>query len=73
MLGYGSKAINPLWRGDGKFVVNYEEGAENCILHGDKTWEAFLSKIVGAPVLPGVRHMNLESIYEYDSRRGFWQ
>jgi putative urate catabolism protein len=56
-----------------QFVVNYEEGGENCILHGDKASEAFLSEIVGAPALEGVRHMNMESIYEYGSRAGFWR
>jgi len=56
-----------------QFVVNYEEGGENCILHGDPASEAFLSEIVGAQALPGVRHMNMESIYEYGSRAGFWR
>ena len=77
MIGYGSKAVNTQWPGNAKiavqFVINYEEGAENCILHGDKASEAFLSEIVGAPALEGVRHMNMESIYEYGSRRGFWR
>ena len=77
MVGYGSKPVNPNWPGNAKiavqFVINYEEGAENCILHGDKASEAFLSEIVGAPALTGVRHMNMESIYEYGSRRGFWR
>ncbi|MCW5773802.1 MAG: allantoinase PuuE, partial [Rhodospirillaceae bacterium] len=48
-------------------------GGENCILHGDPACEAFLSEIVGAQALPGVRHMNMESIYEYGSRAGFWR
>ncbi len=56
-----------------QFVINYEEGAENCVLHGDPASEAFLSEIVGAQALPGVRHMNMESIYEYGSRVGFWR
>ena len=53
-----------------QFVVNYEEGAENCVLHGDSTSEAFLSEIVGAVPYPGERHMNMESIYEYGARAG---
>lgn len=77
MVGYGSKEIDPQWPGQAKialqFVLNYEEGGENCILHGDKASEAFLSEIVGASALEGVRHMNMESIYEYGSRRGFWR
>ena len=56
-----------------QFVINYEEGGENCILHGDPASEAFLSEIVGAQPLQGVRHMNMESIYEYGSRVGFWR
>jgi hypothetical protein len=54
-----------------QFVVNYEEGGENCILHGDAGSEAFLSEIVGAASWPGQRHMNMESIYEYGSRAGY--
>ena len=77
MVGYGSQEIDPRWPDQAKiavqFVINYEEGAENCILHGDKSSEAFLSEIVGAAALEGVRHMNMESIYEYGSRRGFWR
>ena len=56
-----------------QFVINYEEGAENCVLHGDAASEAFLSEIVGAQPLPGQRHMNMESIYEYGARAGFWR
>jgi OHCU decarboxylase len=56
-----------------QFVINYEEGGENCILHGDPASEAFLSEIVGASAWPGQRHMNMESIYEYGSRVGFWR
>ena len=77
MIGYGPGNFDPLWPDGAKiavqFVINYEEGAENCILHGDRASEAFLSEIVGAPALEGVRHMNMESIYEYGSRRGFWR
>lgn len=54
-------------------MINYEEGGENNILHGDAASEAFLSEIVGAAAWPGQRHMNMESIYEYGSRSGFWR
>ena len=56
-----------------QFVLNYEEGGENCILHGDKSSEKFLSEIVGADAREGSRHYNMESIYEYGSRVGFWR
>jgi putative urate catabolism protein len=56
-----------------QFVLNYEEGGENCILHGDKASEKFLSEIVGADARESVRHMNMESIYEFGSRAGFWR
>jgi putative urate catabolism protein len=56
-----------------QFVINYEEGAENCVLHGDPASEAFLSEIVGALPIDGQRHMNMESLYEYGSRAGFWR
>ena len=56
-----------------QIVLNYEEGGENCILHGDPASEAFLSEIVGAQPWPGQRHMNMESLYEYGSRAGFWR
>ena len=54
-------------------MINYEEGGENNILHGDRASEAFLSEIVGAQPWLGQRHMNMESIYEYGSRAGFWR
>ena len=77
MVGYGSDTPNPNWPGNARvalqFVINYEEGGENCILHGDEGSEAFLSEIVGAQSLEGVRHMNMESMYEYGSRTGFWR
>ena len=77
MIGYGQHAPDPKWPNKARiavqFVINYEEGGENCILHGDKASEAFLSEIVGAQALEGVRHMNMESIYEYGSRAGFWR
>ena len=77
LIGYGRNMPHAAWP-DGarvavQFVVNYEEGGENCVLHGDPASEAFLSEIVGAQALPGVRHMNMESIYEYGSRAGFWR
>lgn len=77
LLGYGRNPPDPCWPGGAyvavQFVINYEEGGENCILHGDPASEAFLSEIVGAQPLLGVRHMNMESIYEYGSRVGFWR
>ena len=77
MIGYGAKPPHPQWPGNARiavqFVINYEEGGENCILHGDKASEAFLSEIIGAQPLEGVRHMNMESFYEFGSRKGFWR
>ncbi len=77
MTGYGRNPPDAKWPGGAniavQFVVNYEEGGENCILHGDKASEAFLSEIVGAAPWPGQRHMNMESIYEYGARAGFWR
>jgi putative urate catabolism protein len=77
MIGYGQHPPLAQWPGDARiavqFVVNVEEGGENCILHGDPASEAFLSEIVGAQALPGVRHYNMESIYEYGSRAGVWR
>ncbi len=77
MRGYGANAPHPAWPNDAKiavqFVLNYEEGGENCILHGDKASEAFLSDIPGAAQWPGQRHWNMESIYEYGARAGFWR
>ncbi len=77
MVGYGRNTPDPKWPDGAKiavqFVINYEEGGENNILHGDAASEAFLSEIVGAAAWPGQRHMNMESIYEYGSRAGFWR
>jgi putative urate catabolism protein len=77
MIGYGRTPPHAAWPGGARiavqFVVNYEEGGENCVLHGDAASEAFLSEIVGAAALPGARHMNMESIYEYGARAGFWR
>ena len=77
MCGYGQQVPDAKWPDEARiavqFVINYEEGAENCVLHGDATSEAFLSEIVNAHPLPNQRHMNMESIYEYGSRAGFWR
>ena len=77
MRGYGPATPDPKWPGGAKiavqFVINYEEGGENNILHGDTASEAFLSEIVGAAAWPGQRHWNMESIYEYGARAGFWR
>ncbi|MGB0846465.1 MAG: allantoinase PuuE [Thiolinea sp.] len=77
LIGYGEQPPAVNWPGNARvavqFVVNYEEGGENCVLHGDKASEAFLSEIVGAQAYPDMRHMNMESIYEYGSRAGFWR
>ena len=77
MVGYGRRPPHADWPGNARIavqiVLNYEEGGENCILHGDPASEAFLSEIVGAQPLPGARHMNMESIYEYGSRVGVWR
>ena len=77
MIGYGANPPHPQWPGNARiavqFVINYEEGGENCILHGDKASEAFLSEIIGAQPLEGVRQMNMESFYEFGSRKGFWR
>jgi putative urate catabolism protein len=77
LIGYGPKPPKAKWPGSARlalnFVLNYEEGGENAILHGDRASEAFLSEIVGARALEGVRHMSMESIYEYGSRVGVWR
>lgn len=77
MPGYGANPPHAGWPNDARiavqFVINYEEGGENCILHGDAASEAFLSEIVGAVPFAGQRHMNMESLYEYGSRAGFWR
>jgi putative urate catabolism protein len=77
LAGYGRNPPDPLWPGGARialqFVINYEEGGERSILHGDATSEAFLSDVLGAPPWPGQRHMNVESMYEYGSRAGYWR
>ncbi|MFL4469119.1 allantoinase PuuE [Tateyamaria armeniaca] len=75
--GHGPDRPDAAWPGGARiavsFVLNYEEGGENCILHGDAASEAFLSEIVGAAPWPGQRHWNMESIYDYGARAGFWR
>jgi putative urate catabolism protein len=77
LIGYGRTPPDPKWPNQARiavqFVINYEEGGENCILHGDEASEAFLSEVVGAVPWVGLRHMNIESMYEYGSRAGFWR
>ncbi len=76
MVGYGSKRLEVKWPNNARIalqiVLNYEEGAENCIINGDKHSEVFLSEIIGAQPVKG-RHINMESLYEYGSRSGFWR
>jgi allantoinase len=77
MTGYGPKPPHANWPNGARiavqFVLNYEEGGENCVLHGDPASEAFLSDIVGANPIIGARHMSMESLYEYGSRAGVWR
>jgi OHCU decarboxylase len=77
MLGYGESPPDAKWPGGAyvavQFVLNYEEGGENNILHGDGQSEAFLADVVGAVPWPGMRHWNIESMYEYGARAGFWR
>jgi putative urate catabolism protein len=77
LVGYGAHPPDPAWP-DGariavQFVLNYEEGGENSVLHGDAGSEAFLSEMVGAASHPGMRAMAMESLYEYGARAGFWR
>ncbi len=76
LVGHGTAPPDPAWPGGARiavqFVINYEEGAENCVLNGDLGSEAFLSEMVGAPSHPA-RAMAMESLYEYGSRAGFWR
>ena len=77
LKGYGGAPPDPRWPSGARialqFVLNYEEGGENCVLHGDQASESFLSEIVGAAPVVGARHMSMESIYEYGSRAGVWR
>jgi allantoinase len=76
LIGYGSKPPHAQWPGQARvalqFVLNYEEGAENSVLHGDPGSETFLSEMIGVPAFP-MRHMSMESLYEYGSRAGLWR
>jgi len=76
MIGYGATPPEANWPGGARlalsFVINYEEGGENSILHGDRASETFLSEIIGAKAYEA-RHMSMESMYEYGSRAGFWR
>ncbi|TDF66391.1 allantoinase PuuE [Cupriavidus sp. L7L] len=76
LIGYGARPPHARWPGGARiavqFVLNYEEGGENCVLHGDAASEQFLSEIVGAAAYPD-RHMSMEGIYEYGSRAGVWR
>jgi putative urate catabolism protein len=76
LIGYGQHPPHPKWPNQAKiavqFVLNYEEGGENCVLHGDEESEIFLSEIIGAQPYSG-RHLSMESMYEYGSRAGFWR
>jgi len=77
LAGYGPNPPDAGWPDGARLalqvVLNYEEGGENCVLHGDSASEAFLSEMVGADAREGVRHMSMESIYEYGSRVGGWR
>ena len=76
LIGYGRTPPHPAWPGQARialqFVLNYEEGGESCVLHGDAASETFLSEIIGAAAFP-MRHMSMESLYEYGSRAGLWR
>ncbi len=76
LVGYGRNPPQANWPGKARvavqFVLNYEEGGENCVLHGDAGSEQFLSEIIGAAAYPA-RHLSMESIYEYGSRAGVWR
>ena len=77
LIGYRSQPPHANWPNKARiavqFVLNYEEGAENCVLHGDPASEMFLSEIIGAQPFEGRRHLSMESIYEYGSRAGVWR
>jgi chitin deacetylase len=77
LIGHGATPPDARWPNGARIaislVLNYEEGGENCVLHGDAASEAFLSEIVGAAPWPGQRHWNMESVYDYGARAGFWR
>jgi putative urate catabolism protein len=76
LRGYGRRPPHPHWPGGARialqFVLNHEEGGENCVLDGDPASETFLSEIIGAAAYP-MRHMSMESLFEYGSRAGLWR
>ncbi len=76
LIGYGHTPPHPQWPNGARvalqFVLNYEEGSENCVLHGDAASETFLSEIIGAQAF-NMRHMSMETLYEYGSRAGLWR
>jgi putative urate catabolism protein len=77
LIGYGKDPPHPQWPGGARIaiqmVLNYEEGGETCVLHGDPASEAFLSDMINPAAVPGARHMSMEQIYEYGSRAGVWR
>ncbi|WP_295388842.1 allantoinase PuuE [uncultured Thiodictyon sp.] len=77
LVGYGRQTPDPRWPSAARiavqFVLNYEEGGESCVLHGDPASESYLSEMVAAQPWPGMRNMNMESVYEYGPRAGFWR
>jgi putative urate catabolism protein len=77
LIGYGAYPPHPQWPDKARiavqFVLNYEEGAERAVMHGDDVSEFFLSEMVGTAPIAGMRHMSMESLYEYGSRAGFWR
>lgn len=77
LVGYGEHPPQAEWPDRARialsFVLNYEEGGEMCLLHGDPESEAYLQEVPGSPALVGQRNMNIESVYEYGSRAGFWR
>jgi allantoinase len=77
LVGYATRAPHPHWPGEARIavslVLNYEEGGESCVLHGDRHSESVLTDLGAVEALPGVRNMNVESLFEYGSRVGFWE
>jgi allantoinase len=77
LIGYGKEPPHADWPGGARIaiqmVLNYEEGGENCVLHGDAASEAFLSDMINPAAIPKARHMSMEQIYEYGSRAGVWR
>jgi putative urate catabolism protein len=77
LVGYAGAAPHAAWPGGARiavsFVLNYEEGAENSVLHWDAASESFLSEMIGAQPVVGMRHASMESLYDYGARAGFWR